>query len=267
MNGQFHLNTSVAPPWGSEVRLNAPPGGLDNPFLGSPGGQTNIFPVTFDQNAPFSLNGPFLSLSNDMASTNVHTLNVTVERQVAAMGRVGRLRRQPHEQHLGVHAAQQRAVRPGQRRGAQHRQHERAPPVDARRSGQRAGSTGRWICTSSDGKQRYKGMLLSVRGAAAYGSTVNANYTLSNCYGSPEGGGGGTTNVSAGYNIPSDPGFDDGNCTSDRLHNFSLIGRDQSPRFDNAGLRAVVLGLAAGGKLQGADGSLADHLHRHRSSR
>ena len=24
VNGQFHLNTSVAPPWGSEVRLNAP---------------------------------------------------------------------------------------------------------------------------------------------------------------------------------------------------------------------------------------------------
>ena len=55
VNAQFHLNTSVAPPWGSEVRLNNPPGGLDNPFLGSPGGQTNIFPVTFDQNAPFSL--------------------------------------------------------------------------------------------------------------------------------------------------------------------------------------------------------------------
>ena len=68
VDGQFHLNTSVAPPWGSEVRLNAPPGGLDNPFLGNPGGQTNIFPVTFDQNAPFSLNGPFLSLTNDLES-------------------------------------------------------------------------------------------------------------------------------------------------------------------------------------------------------
>src|SRR6185503_18775540 len=66
VNGQFHLNTSVAPPWGSEVRLNNPPGGLDNPFLDSPGGQTNIFPVTFDQSAAFSLNGPFLSLTNDL---------------------------------------------------------------------------------------------------------------------------------------------------------------------------------------------------------
>ena len=84
VNAQFHLNTSVAPPWGSEVRLNAPPGGLDNPFLGSPGGQTNIFPVTFDKNAPFSLNGPFLSLTNDLDATNVQLFNATVERQVAA---------------------------------------------------------------------------------------------------------------------------------------------------------------------------------------
>jgi hypothetical protein len=62
--------------------LNNPPGGLDNPFLGNPGGQTNIFPVTFDQNAPFSLNGPFLSLTNDLVSTNVHSYNLTVERQI-----------------------------------------------------------------------------------------------------------------------------------------------------------------------------------------
>ena len=76
VNAQFHLNTSVAPPWGSEVRINSPSGGLDNPFINS-AGQTNIFPVTFDQNAPFSLNGPFLSLSNDMAATHVDQWNVT----------------------------------------------------------------------------------------------------------------------------------------------------------------------------------------------
>src|SRR5439155_158316 len=80
VNAQFHLNTSVAPPWGSEIRINSPSGGLDNPFINS-AGQTNIFPVTFDQNAPFSLNGPFLSLNNNMASTHVDQWNITVERQ------------------------------------------------------------------------------------------------------------------------------------------------------------------------------------------
>ncbi len=83
VNAQFHLNTSVAPPWGSEVRINSPLGGLDNPFVNTQG-QTNIFPVTFDQNAPFSLNGPFLSLSNDMAATHVDQWNVAVERQLTS---------------------------------------------------------------------------------------------------------------------------------------------------------------------------------------
>ena len=175
VNAQFHLNTSVAPPWGSEVRLNAPPGGLDNPFLGSPGGQTNIFPVTFDQNAPFSLNGPFLSLSNDMASTN----GAHVERHGrTAVGRnwlvVGRLRRQPHEQHLGVDAAQQRALRAGQRRRPERRQHERPPSVDARGSGRTAGTTDPLDLYVTDGKQRYNGLLLSVRRQRGpYGSTVD----------------------------------------------------------------------------------------------
>ena len=140
VNGQFHLNTSVAPPWGSEVRLNAPPGGLDDPFLGSPGGQTNIFPVTFDQNAPFSLNGPFLSLTNDLESTNVHSFNVTVERQLSgAVVCDSRLHRQPDLQHLGIQAAQQRALRPGPRhqRAADHRQHQQPPAARRDRSGQR----------------------------------------------------------------------------------------------------------------------------------
>ena len=70
-------------------------------------------------------------------------------------------------------------------------------------------------------------MLLSVRGSGRYGSTVNANYTLSHCYGSPDGGGGGTTNVSVGLqHARAIPRFDDGNCTADRLHNFSMTACD-----------------------------------------
>ena len=90
----------------------------------------------------------------------------------------------------------------------------------------------------SDGSQRYNGLLLSLRGSTRL-TTVNANYTLSHCYGSPEGGGASTTNVSAGYNIPANPGFDDGNCAADRLHNFSLTASVQSPRLDNPAMRAA----------------------------
>jgi hypothetical protein len=45
--------------------------------------------------------------------------------------------------------------------------------------------------------------------------------------------------VSSGYNIPSDPHFDDGNCGADRLHNFSFSASIQSPQFESRGMRAA----------------------------
>ena len=64
---------------------------------------------------------------------------------------------------------------------------------------------------------------------------MTANYTLSHCYGSPDGFGGTTTNVSSGYNIPSNPDYDDGNCTADRLQNFTMTASVQSPHFEKRG--------------------------------
>ena len=59
VNGQFFINTANAPPWGSEVRLHAAAiGPFDDPFAGT--GVVNPFPITFDANAPFSPNGPYL---------------------------------------------------------------------------------------------------------------------------------------------------------------------------------------------------------------
>jgi hypothetical protein len=239
VNGQFHLNTSVAPPWGSEVRLNAPPGGLDNPFLGNPGGNTNIFPVTFDQNAPFSVNGPFLSLSDNMTSTHVDMWNVSVERQLgarwlASVGYVGSRTSNLWEStplnnglFIPVNGAAPSAANLNARRPF-----FLADPDN----GKYYAGTDLYV---TDGSQRYKGLLLSIRGSGRYGSSINANYTVSNCFGSPDGNGGATTNISTGYNIPDNPGYDDGNCSSDRLQNFSVTGAIQSPRFNHAGLRAA----------------------------
>ncbi len=195
VNAQFHLNTSVAPPWGSEVRLNQPLGGLDNPFLNTQG-QTNIFPVTFDQNAPFSLNGPFLSLSNDMASTTS-----TCGTSPSSASCRDRGSRRPATSAAGPTTSgnPRRSTTPCSGTSARPR---RARPTSTRAgrsrcqdptNGQYYGPLDLYV---TDGKQRYNGMLLSVRKSGAR-TTMSANYTLSHCYGSPDGFGGATTNVSS----------------------------------------------------------------------
>jgi carboxypeptidase family protein len=237
VNAQFHLNTSVAPPWGSEVRLNAPPGGLDNPFLGNPGGNTNIFPIPSTltkDNAVFSLNGPYESLSNDMASTSVHLWNVTVEQQIAANWLVSAGYVGSRTNDIWETTPLNNAV-PGTTAINLRRPLTLADPVN----GKYYGILDLYV---TDGTQRYNGMLLSVRRSAARGVTFSANYTLAHCFGSPDGSGGGTPNPATGYNIPADPHFDDGNCTSDRLHNFTMTAGVESPRFESAGLRAVASG-------------------------
>ncbi len=253
VNAQFHLNTSVAPPWGSEIRINSPSGGLDNPFINS-SGQTNIFPVTFDQNAPFSLNGPFLSLSNDMASTHVDQWNITVERQFtstwfASAGYLGSRTSNIWESTPLNNAVFQNvgAAAPSTANINNRRPFTLANPSQ----GQFYGPVDLYV---TDGTQNYKGMILTLRRVAARAS-VTANYALSKCTGSPDGNGGGTTNVSVGYNIPSNPGYDDGNCANDRRQNFSVTASLSTPEFENRALRTVASGWRLAPSFRATTGS------------
>ena len=253
VNAQFHLNTAVAPPWGSEIRLNNPPGGLDNPFLGS--GQTNIFPLpaTLTSNAPFSINGPYLSLSNNMAATNVNLWNVTLERQLAAqwfasIGYVGSRTNNIWEstplnnaQFVNVGTAAPSAANTNARRPF---------TLQDPNNGKYYGPVDLYV---TDGTQHYNGMILSLRRTAAL-ANFSANYTVSHCYGSPDGFGGSTTNLSAGYNKPSDPHYDDGNCTVDRLQNFTVTAGVATPRFEGRTLRTVLSDWRLVGSLKTATG-------------
>jgi hypothetical protein len=253
VNAQFHLNTSVAPPWGSEVRINSPSGGLDNPFINS-SGQTNIFPVTFDQNAPFSLNGPFLSLSNDMKSTHVDQWNITLERQLtptwfASAGYLGSKTSNIWESTPLNNAVFQNvgAAAPSTANINARRPFTLQDPTN----GQFYGPVDLYV---TDGKQTYNGMILTLRRVAAR-TSMTANYSLSHCSGSPDGFGGSTTNVSSGYNIPTNPGYDDGNCGNDRLQNFSLAASYETPSFENTPLRIAATGWRLVGTFRATTGS------------
>ena len=268
VNAQFHLNTSVAPPWGSEVRINQPPGGLDNPFINTQG-QTNIFPVTFDQNAPFSLNGPFLSLSNDMAATHVDQWNIT--RRAADCRERGSRRPATWAAGPATSGNRRRSTTPCSRTSAP------PPPsaanINARRPFTLAGS-GRTAVLRSGGPVRHRRQAAIQRHAAvgprsaAPGTTLSANYTLvallriagrlrrrarPTCR--------------SGYNKPE----------RSRLRRRQLHGRPAAELHDDrqrrcrgsstSGCEVDRVRLAARRQLPGADRALADHHDRRGRAR
>ena len=273
VNAQFHLNTSNAPPWGDEIRITNPPGGLDNPFAGS--GQSNIFPTpTASPDVPFTVFGPYLSLNYDMKTPYVDLWNVTVERQlstnwVVSAGYVGShtsniLESTPlNNPSASVTVARdlngnviatcnpaatnfQTCMTANQN---QRRPFYLANPIQ----GQYYGNVDAYV---TDGTQRYNGMLLSIARRAGRGATVSANYTLSHCTGSPDGSGGGTANLGTGYNDPNNTHLDDGNCTSDRRHVFTLTAGVESPRLEgsSAALRAAASGWRLVGSFRALSG-------------
>ena len=81
VNAQFHLNTSVAPPFNAEARVDNPAGGFDNPWLGT--GNETFFPFTIGPNSVFPLTGPYISIPSDIRVAAA----AVVERQRAAPDR------------------------------------------------------------------------------------------------------------------------------------------------------------------------------------
>ncbi len=265
VNGQFFINAANAPPWGSEIRLTRPAiGPFNDPFAGS--GVVNPFPTTFDQNAQFSPNGPFVSFPSDLENTRVHNWNVSVQRQVGSDMALSGSYIGTYTTNLwdvvtgnpGRIPAGSTATGPCTLRlpagGTQTFPNCSAAPLDLRREISQADPvTGRFIgfldYFTDTGTQKYSGMLLQVQRRAANGININANYTLSKCMGHPSGGGG-TANVASGYMTPvsilNPPANaeelldrDYGLCNQDRRHIFGFNGTIQSPQIDGiAGLVA-----------------------------
>src|SRR5204863_4199588 len=71
---------SAMPPYGSLTRVLTPAGGLDNPWLGIPGG--NPFPFVIDKNMPFVPLGEYLIGNPDLTPTYTQTWNLSLQREV-----------------------------------------------------------------------------------------------------------------------------------------------------------------------------------------
>jgi hypothetical protein len=279
VNGQFFINTANAPPWGSEVRLQRPGiGTFDNPFAGT--GVTNPFPVTFDANAPFSPNGPFITPPTDLTPTRVHSWNASVQRQVGNNMAVSASYIANYTTNLwdvvtgnpGVIPAGASPTGPctlNTVNGPQTFPNCSAAPLDVRREMTQANpATGRFIgfldYFTEHGTQKYNGMLLSFQRREANGLNLSANYTLSKCNGHPSGGGG-TANAGSGYMTPvsllyppSDADerldLDYGPCDSDRRHIVALSATAQTPQFEDTLARILASDWRLSGSFRASSG-------------
>jgi hypothetical protein len=264
VNAQFHLNTSVAWPWGAEVRFNAPPGGLDDPFAGS--GQANIFPFVLSPDSIFALAGPYVAIPDDIELPRQQSWNVSVQRQigesmVASATYIGTFL----DRGWNVRSLNPGVYMPGSctlqtptgpqffavctstttlnnRRKLTLQNYEQGKflgPVDEH---------------TSLAEQTYNGLLLSVQRRLANGFSLATNYTYSKCEGHPTQGGT-TPNVNSGYLNPDDIDYDYGACNSDRRHVFNLSATYETPQFDRQSLRWLASGWRLSGIYRVSSGS------------
>jgi hypothetical protein len=252
VNGQFYANTAIAPPWGAETRIPGPIP-FQNPFNNS-AGFTNIFPVRFDANAPFSLYGPFEAIKYDQKTTAVHQWNLSIQRQMGKDWLLSATYAGNETQHLWVSTQ----LNPGQYLGLgactlqvptasggfvstnfpacsttgnlnQRRLFSLQKPQEGRYIG--------FMDVYDDGgTQSYNGLLLSVQKRLSSHVSGGANYTWSHCIGDYSQGFT-TPNVGSGYLDPNNRRMDRGNCAFDRRHIFNVTAVVETPRFSNTALR------------------------------
>ena len=265
INAQFHLNTSVAPPWGAETRVQQPSGGFDDPFAGT--GQGNPFPVTFDENVAFPLNGPYIAIPPDIDTPRQQSWNVSVQRQIGDNMAVS-------ASYIGTYSDRGWNVRSLNQgvflgTGPCTLQTPTGPqtfPVcstnqnlDARRKLRLQNfEQGKFLGALDEhtalAEQTYNGLLLSVQRRSTNGTSVSANYTLSKCMGHPNQGGT-TPNINSGYVNPADIDYDYGACNSDRRHILNLTAGVESPEFQNTAVRMLASGWRLSGIFRASSGS------------
>ena len=248
VNAQFHLNTSVAPPFNAEARVDNPAGGFDNPWLGT--GNETFFPFTVGPNATFPLTGPYISIPSDIKPPRQHAWNVSVQRQIGENLALSAT-------YLGSHSDRLwnvRSLNPGVYiPGSCTLQTPTGPvtyPVcsilgnlnNRRVLTMQNFETGKYLGVVDEhtalGHQNYNGLLLTAQRRSVAGLILGANYTLSKCMGHPTQGGT-TPNVNSGYVDPTNIDYDYGPCDIDRRHLLGLTVGIQTPQFSNSGLRAI----------------------------
>ncbi len=254
--GDFRERYSGTGPWGARVTLSSPVGGLEDPYLGVPGG--DIFRgYVLDKNVPFPPYGLIYSQPYDTPSPYSQSWNLSLQRQIGADWLLTSTYMGTNLVHIWGNQSTNPAVYFPQAscvlNGVTYNPCSSLGNTDARRrfslerpaDGAKIGFAAE---AEAGGVQSYQGMLLSIARRAARGVIVNANYTLSHCIGPY------ATLYDARFLWPyqtytdvNNRRADRGNCDSDRRHIFNLTSVAEMPQFSNPTLRVLASGWRVSG--------------------
>ena len=231
MSGEYHNINANAPPFGNRSLITDPPGLFDDPYRHQGG---DPHPIETTRNTSYPVFGTFGTMDPGINSPRIQSWNVTVEQQLGSQWAVAISYLGSHSDRLwGQVALNPGIYMPGRSTNAnlsQRRALYQINPVEG-------GLIGALDLNTDVGYQDYRGMKVSVQRRAAGGVSLNGNYTLSRCKGTPTAL---TFNQqSAGYLKPDDPSFDAGYCDQDRMHLATLTVGYETPAMNNAALRAI----------------------------
>jgi hypothetical protein len=235
------------PPISNLVTLNDPPGGLDNPWQGYPGG--NPLPTPIVSNAPFGQQVAILNYPVNLASAYVHQWNLSLQRQLGADWMVS-------ANYIGnstIHAQSASEGNPAIYlpgvscviNGTTYSPCSTTGNTNQRRALYLANPIqGAYYSTirdfNSDGTASYNGMLLSVQHRRSNGMTIQGNYTWSHCISDPIAVGGNSTTGQLVY--PGRRGDERQGCVGDFRHTFNMSTVYEIPRFSSSALRMLATG-------------------------
>ena len=232
---QLFFNTRFAnnPPWGAQITLTNPSGGLSDPWVGYSGG--NPFPalLTGWNTQPFPTAGVYVNAPIDAKPTTLQQWNVGAQHQFGAWLATA--------SYLGNHSSH--LWRATELNYAVYSPGATTATTNARRFlalrnpayGAFYGTIGQLDDT---GVANYNGLLLSVQRRLSSGFSVLSNYTLSKCMSDPA-----TTELTGPTIVnPNNPDLDYSACDSDRRHVINIAVVAFTPTFTNTALNAILGG-------------------------
>ena len=229
----FNTRFANNPPWGAQITIPNPAGGLTDPYLGYPGG--NPFPALNSGWAtqPFPAFGVYVNTPLELEPTSLQQWNLSVQRQAGDWLVAGTYLGN-QSVHLWRATELNPAVfRPGATTG--NTPQRRVLFLQNPTQGQFYGTIGQ---VDDTGQAHYHALLLSLQRRLKSNFSVLSNWTVSRCMSDPA-----TTEITGPTIVnPANPDLDYSYCSSDRRHvvNLSLVAG--TPQFSHAAANRILGG-------------------------